>query len=51
MKKRKYWYFTTIQECVLCGHVDKYRERKYTPKPKDQTKTFSYSQRACQSHF
>lgn len=34
-RKRKYWYLFVIQECPVCGRDHSYKERKYTPKPKD----------------
>ena len=33
--KKKYWYHTTIYYCVICGRENKYRERRYTPKPEN----------------
>lgn len=49
--KRKYWYFTVIYECVLCGRREEYRERRYTEKPKDYNERNSYHQYACGIHF
>ncbi len=31
----KYWYFITTYYCPMCGSTTEYRERRYTPKPKD----------------
>lgn len=49
--KKMYWYMTTIIECVLCGHSDRYRERKYTLKPKNPCDRIKVVQTACGSHF
>lgn len=46
-KKQKYWYHTTIYECVLCGKQTKYRERRYTTKPEDYAERYEYNQEAC----
>lgn len=51
MKKRKYWYHTTITECVLCGSGEKIRQRRYGKKPKDGRKRFDFQQFACDCHF
>ena len=50
-KQRKYWYEITYTECVLCGASDTYRERRYTPKPKDPYKRIHFEQYACCDHF
>ena len=46
-KMQKYWYYTTIYECVLCGRQTKYRERRYTPKPENWEDRYDYNQEAC----
>lgn len=49
--KEKYWYFTRITECVLCGAGKETKWREYGEKPKDQYKTFEHVQFACDTHF
>jgi hypothetical protein len=49
--KGKYWYFVTVYTCVLCGHEDKYRERRYDPKPADWWERHKFHEEACGSHF
>ena len=49
--KKKYWYFTDVEYCVLCGHERKCRERKYTPKPENPGDRISVREMACQTHF
>jgi len=49
--KGKYWYYITAYECVLCGRYTEYRERKYTPKPKDYWKRHKLHQDVCGRHF
>lgn len=31
----KYWYFTAVFYCPICGSEARYKERRYTKKPKD----------------
>ena len=50
-KDRKYWYFTDVEYCVLCGREVKNKERRYTPKPKDPAKRTVWRETACQTHF
>jgi len=50
-KKDKYWYFTTEWCCVLCGRVIKYKERRYTSKPKSPGDRIIYYDDACHDHF
>lgn len=50
-KGSKYWYFTYIEECVLCGGGETRRERRYTPKPENIEDRFSYTQFAHDHHF
>jgi hypothetical protein len=46
---KKYWYKIDRYVCVLCGHVDEYRERVYGDRPNDyQSKTIDT---ACTVHF
>ena len=33
----KYWYFTYIDYCPQCGRSEITRERRYTPKPENQS--------------
>lgn len=49
-RRRKYWYYITITECVLCGSGEEYRERRYGRKP-PADKRHSYKQFACSDHF
>lgn len=49
--KKPYWYKTTIEECVLCGWSDKWRERMYTEKPKEVSQRYIFNQTACDTHF
>lgn len=46
-RKRKYWYFTEIVECPVCGASDTYRERRYTRKPKKLSARYKYTQQHC----
>lgn len=50
-KNNKYWYFTEVEYCVLCGRETKCKERKYTPKPKNPAKRTVWSENACHTHF
>lgn len=49
-RKRPYWYFQHFDECVLCGHEDNYRERRYGRKPRSELR-YEYTQSACGVHF
>lgn len=49
--KRKYWYFITTRECVLCGYSEETRERRYTPKPEDWLQRREFIQFTCGMHF
>lgn len=51
LKKRKYWYYISGTECVLCGRVVEYRERRYMKKPKQSSKRCNYEETACSLHF
>jgi hypothetical protein len=53
MKKEiKYWYLTTVSECVLCGAFRKERERvKDKLKPGDWNERNVFKQFACEIHF
>ena len=42
MAKGKYWMYTTVYECPLCGYEDVNRERRYTPKPEDWQKRIEF---------
>lgn len=33
--KKKYWYLYTTFYCPACGGSTTYKERQYTPKPKE----------------
>ena len=35
VERKKYWYEKTVYYCPVCGREDVYRERVYTPKPKN----------------
>jgi len=39
---KKYWYKTIYADCPVCGYEKIYRERMYTPKPKERHKRISY---------
>lgn len=45
-RKRKalppHWYKTTIHACPVCGRERVYRERQFTPRPKDPRERFEY---------
>jgi len=45
--KKKYWYKIYIEECVVCGKQDKYKERQYSEKPKDPQKIINFTQNIC----
>lgn len=49
--KNKYWYYITEYECVLCGRYTIYKERRYTPKPKNYKDRHEFHQEACGNHF
>lgn len=51
VQKKKYWYYTEIEYCVLCGHENKYRERRYTPKPENPSERTVVRETACGHHF
>ncbi len=40
--KRKHWYFITFESCPSCGRVKEYRERRFTPRPKDAVRRYKY---------
>ena len=44
MKHKLHWYEFYISECPICGHTEEYRERRYTPKPKDIRKRVHWSE-------
>ena len=50
-KTRKYWYFTTREECVLCGKEAVLRERRYGRKPKRYWNRNMVMETACGRHF
>jgi hypothetical protein len=50
-EKKKFWYYITVYECVLCGRQEVYRERRYGEKPKDWKDCHDYIQNACSDHF
>jgi hypothetical protein len=50
-KGRGCWYEVTAFVCVLCGHTDEYRERRWTPKPENPAERFHYIETACSGHF
>ena len=35
LRAQKYWVYTTVYNCPLCGWEKSYRERRYTPKPEN----------------
>ncbi len=43
--------YKSVTECVLCGYTYSYKERRYTTKPKNPNKQYSYRQDACNTHF
>jgi len=49
--KGKYWYFVTTYECVLCGHITEYRERRPMPMPADWWERHERIEMACDEHF
>jgi hypothetical protein len=49
--KRGYWYKYFTNECVLCWGGETWKERQYTPKPKDPAERYSFEQFAHDSHF
>lgn len=40
---KKYWYFIWHGECPVCGKDKSFRERRYTPRPKDIQLRHGYS--------
>ena len=49
--KGKYWYFITVEECVMGDSEHVYRERRYTPKPENHAERYDYIQFMCSSHY
>lgn len=49
--KKKYWYKFFYEECVLCGRSSKWKERQYTPRPKEWWERHDERQYACGDHF
>lgn len=47
----RYWYMFYIEECVLCGHTNKWKERQLTVKPSDPSDRYQFKQFACCHHF
>jgi hypothetical protein len=45
--KRKYWYRTDINSCVLCGHETVDRTRVYS----EDQKGMHFTETACNEHF
>lgn len=51
-KRRPHWYRIYLDECVLCGRDEGYRERVYGKKPRDPSKRYvQLPQSACGGHF
>lgn len=51
-KSTSYWYYTEIEECVLCGRSKSYKERIYDrPKPENPGDRIILRQNACYEHF
>lgn len=50
-ENKSFWYYITVYTCVLCGHEDIYRERRYDEKPKDWKSCHNYIETACDQHF
>ena len=42
--KKNYWYLFTIIECPVCGITGKFKERKYTKKPKNEKDRYIFIQ-------
>jgi len=49
--KGKYWYFIYYEECVLCCRHSEYRERRYTPRPKEYKDRHEFKEYACGNHY
>lgn len=49
--KKEHWYFIYLEECVLCGRIYEYRERRYGKKPSNWQETHEYKEYACSDHF
>jgi hypothetical protein len=49
-KLPKHYYDVYIEECVLCGRTDRWRERRRGKKPNDGS-NYHYKQNACSVHF
>lgn len=47
MKHRRHWYFMYWDYCVLGGHTDVSRERRYTRRPKRWEKRHEIHEHAC----
>jgi len=45
------WYFISRWYCVLCGHSQETRERRYDEKPSDPAERQEYTEGACGVHF
>jgi len=46
-KDGKYWYSFNIVECPVCGRTDKYKERRYSKRPKHKVDRYNYRQEYC----
>lgn len=40
--KQKYWYKYTIIYCPMCGREYRYKDRMYSPKPKNVDERYSW---------
>ena len=49
--KNKYWYFSEVWTCVLCGRERVYKERRYTSKPEYYGDRNTFHDEACGEHF
>jgi len=41
---KSYWYKIEYEECPMCGKQTQYKERQYTPKPKDYSERITFRQ-------
>jgi len=44
MKAKKYWYQYFLEMCPVCGHESRWKERRYTRKPKAVHRRYSIVQ-------
>jgi hypothetical protein len=44
------WYEVYVEQCVICGHEEEWRTRRWGPKPPPQDQ-YHFEEVACDVHF